>query len=246
LSYQRAKRELAANLGVDPYSSNEQLQNLLNTVAAHRNAGALAGRVGSAFIPGGAGIFIRAAQMNKNLQSKIRDMSAPELQKANAATLRKLGCDEGHIRNFLSMKGYTATRCTAITDCLDGLSGMQGMSQYLAFVRPASNPEVSLYYETQAQMARAYHLTNQRLRRFDVKADTAVFTAQDGSKHVFAPVDRLMWTSSLSKRIRGISGDSKIELWITGSATERAKTQLSKHGVTLHENSGEKLFAAIN
>lgn len=242
-----AKRKLAADLGVDPYTDNPQLQEALNTVANHKNAGAITAKLASMAVGGGTGVAIRAAQMNKKLQAKLRDNSAPELQKANRAAMLKLGCPQAMVDSFLELGGYTATRTTGITDAMADLAGVRNLPQYLSSIGPASAPEVSLYHQQQIEMAANYHNTVHKLVSFSLAGKTGVFTDGQGDKHIFAPVDVMYWSPELNERVRMFNpsgnADARIHVWITGTVTDKARENLAKAGITVHERSAEKLLA---
>jgi len=239
-----AKRKLAASLGVDPYTDNAQLQEALNTIAAHKNSGALATRIATAFVPGGAGLAISAATVNKNLRAKLTDNTAAELQKMNRQALTNLGCTSAQIAALLDAKGYTATNATVITDAMVALASVQGIANYATFVRSASAPEVALFQQQQIQMAANFHRTQRALAKFAVIGGTAVFTDKQGERHIFAPVDIVSWDASLHQRLKSMGEKgSKTNLWITGTATAKATERLAGYGVTVHEKSGSTLLA---
>lgn len=239
------KRKLAAQLGIDPYTDNAQLQEALNTVVSHKNAGALVAKIGGMAVDGGTGAVISAAQLNKSLQSKLRDMSAPELQKANRKALIALGCQPAAVDSFLDLKGYSATRTTAITDAMTALSGVRNLGQYLSFAKPATAPEVPLFHEQQIEMAAGYHTRIHELKSFGIAGNTAVFTDNQGQKNIFAPVDVVYWSPDIDRRLQFLQedgGDARVHLWITGTATEAAKENLAKAGVTIHERASKQLL----
>ncbi|MCX7018139.1 MAG: hypothetical protein NTY46_03890 [Candidatus Sumerlaeota bacterium] len=233
-----AKRKLVYNLGVDPYTDNPQLQNALNTVASHQNSGALIAKVAQSFIPGGVGIAVSAATLNSNIQSKLRDNSAPELQEANRRALLQLGCGIAQVNNLLYAKGYTVTRSTAITDAMTELSGVREICQFLAFISTDNIPEITLYEQMQIQMAAGYNKRIKAITRLDILSNTPVFTDISGERHVFAPLDILYWGPLLDERLTKTKADGEkgtAHLWITGTATDLAKSKLKEHTVTLHE-----------
>jgi hypothetical protein len=237
-----AKRQLAAELGIDPYTDNAQLQDALNTVVGHKNSGALVAKIGGA-AAGGVGLIV--AQTNQTLQTKLRDMSAPELQKANRRALLALGCSPAAVDGFLDCRGYTATRTTAITDAMTGLAGVDNIGQYLTFMKPANKPEVPLFHEQQIEMAKSFHQRVHKLKSFSIVGNTGVFTDSRGEKNIFAPVDVVYWSPDLDRRLQwmqeeGTSGN--VHLWIAGLATDAARENLAKGGVTVHERAGRELL----
>jgi hypothetical protein len=104
---------------------------------------------------------------------------------------------------------------------------------------------MSLYHQIQSQMAAGYHRKKGELRSFSVEAASAVFTDGSGARHLFVPVDFLSWDANVHERVRELRGDnsSKIHIWITGTATRRAKSELGKLGVTVHEQAGKELLS---
>ncbi len=244
---QAAKRKLAFSLGVDPYTDNPQLQEALNTITAHKNSGALATRIATAFAPGGVGVAIKAASVSKNLHARLRDNSGAELMKMNRAALAALGCTPSQISALLEGKGYTVTHTTVITDAMTALASVQGIGNYASFVRNASAPEVALFQQQQIQMAANFHRTQRQLARFGVAGGAAVFTDRQGERHIFAPVDIVAWDRSLHERLKNMGAGRKdapkMNFWITGTATTKAMERLAAYGVTVHEKAGSQLLA---
>ncbi|MEE9519499.1 MAG: hypothetical protein V3V93_04470 [bacterium] len=73
------KRGVADEINVDVYSSNPQIQDLLNSIASQRAAGHATVNLGTIFIPGGVGIVVSVGKFSATMHSLLRDKSPGEL-----------------------------------------------------------------------------------------------------------------------------------------------------------------------
>ncbi len=233
----QAEKELAFSLGVDPYSDNEQLRELLKEVARNKNRGALATRIGTVFIPV-AGLGLGAAQLNKGLTDRLRDMSPAELQQRDRQVLTSIGFANSDIRMFEQNPGYNPTSRTVITESLQGLAAVAGIRDYLDLIQEVPTPEVALFYLRRIQLAERIHRELRPLSSMKVVGQTPVFTDVNGAKVLAVPVDYLYWNKDLADRVSAMMGKNKFDkadLYITGTASEMAKAELAERGVTVHE-----------
>lgn len=233
----QAQRELAFSLGVDPYSDNQQLRDLIKEVAVNKNRGALATRVGTVFIPA-AGLALGAAQINKGLTDRLRDMSPAELQEQDRSVLTSIGVPASDIRMFQKNPGYTPTTRTVITEALQGLSSVSGVRDYLSLIQEVPTPEIALFYLRRIQLAERIHIEVRRLTSMRIVGTTPVFTDVDGGTVFAVPVDYLYWNKDLAGRVSALMGKAKfkkVDLYITGIASEMAKAELGKRGIVVHE-----------
>lgn len=97
LGIEKAKRKLAARLGVDVYSRNQDLQQELDRVASAMAGGGLALDVGTTPI----GMSLTVIGVNQTVESLINDSSADDLRKWNEQKLSVLGADRDLIRHVV-------------------------------------------------------------------------------------------------------------------------------------------------
>ena len=63
---------------------------------------------------------------------------------------------------------------------------------------------------------------------------------------ILAPVDILYWCPEAEARLAALkksAGTKGVELWLTGTATEKAKEKVAAAGMTLKEKVGSNLFS---
>jgi hypothetical protein len=240
-----AKRKLAFDLGVDPYTDNAALQHALNSVAANRNYGSLTFGIGTAFVGGIVGTGITVAKWNAAALDKLRDHSGPELLVMNRKALADLGVRPRIAEEFLERKGYSTTRATVITDALTQLAAVPNINQYPRILLPADRPEVALYYQEQISMAVDHHQQKGALTNLREAAGMAVFDTGSTVTHVFAPVDTILWTPAIETRsqqiLAAIGRGRTVHLWIPGPASAKARVGLAQLGVVLHEKTRNHL-----
>ncbi len=235
--HEGAKRQLAVSLGVDPYTDNKPLQDALNYVATNKNRGALATRVGTAFIPA-VGPALGAAQLNKGLQGRLANLTAAELQQETRRNLTQLGVPKSEVDMFMSNPGYTPTIRAAISDALSGLSGVAGVQSYIHIIQEVPAPEVALFYQRRIQIAEKFNRSVRPLDKLILVGPTPVFIDRNGDKVVTVAVDYVYWSEDLAQRVENVRrklGKGACGLYITGSASQLAKDQLKAAGIILHE-----------
>ena len=233
-----AKMKLAQQLGVDPYSDNRQLQQALYSVAANKNRGQLVARLGTIAIPGGVGIAVSAAQLNKGLQENLYTMSPSDLRKATRKKLANVGCSSSDIDSFMSNNGFTLTLQIAIADAMSGLASVKGIGQYLRCIQDVPQREVALFYQRRIQLARKFHQENRPLKEMILFKSTPVFIDQNNRMVATLSLDYLYWNDQVAQALQNLiegTGHAQCELWITGGASPLAEQKLKEYGVTLYQ-----------
>lgn len=239
--HEKAKRELAVSLGVDPYSDNRPLQEALNQVATNKNRGALATRIGTAFIPA-AGPALGAAQLNKGLQERLASLSSSELQVETRKNLIQLGVSKSETDLFIRNPGYSPSVRAAITEAMEGLAGVSGVQNYIHVIQEVPAPEVALFFQRRIQLAEKFHRSVRPLDKMITIGATPVFLDRNGNIAVGISVDYLYWNENLASRIKQIRaklGKARCDLCITGTCSPLAKEKLAALGITVHEEWGK-------
>jgi hypothetical protein len=93
VGFSKAKRMVAIQFGVDPYSNNETLQRELNGIAWATYAGKMTFSVATMPIGGAAGLALTSAGVTNTLNKALVDQSPAELRLRNLNAMLAVGCD---------------------------------------------------------------------------------------------------------------------------------------------------------
>lgn len=239
-----AKRKLAYEIKVDPYSDNEQLQQLMENVARNKNRGALVASIGTLLVPGGVGLAVAAVDMNDDVMKSLRDKSAPELFLDGQNLLISMNCYSEAAAGIFNGESYTATNIAMITRAFGDLREVKFACRAMEVFPRETNAEGALYVQTGIGMAAAYHKKIRPFSELKLIAETPVFVTRDGKQIIFMPVDYLYWNEVLDKKITSYlngTGPGGTEIWISGTASPSAKSALSQKGIGLVEYSENRL-----
>ena len=99
-----------------------------------------------------------------------------------------------------------------------------------------------------AEMLADYHRSVAPIQRLDIYLNVPVAYTGQESALVLLPIDRLLWTertaeiaTSLAQTLPKPQPVRKIEVWMTGDASDRARAELQQLGITLVEHTGQRL-----
>ena len=241
------KRDYANRAGVDPYSSNKVLQKELNSVAWAATVGDWS--VTAALLPvgGGAATAVSSVRTSDSARNALKDYPPQRLRTINDDKLKAVGIPEALRKQFLDHPHFTPTHDTKLAEALSGLGARPGLDAFLQGAVTASDEVEANFYVSVAQILRAYHdVTPIRTLRA-VSRRLVVAQGGNGVAIVPLPVDHLLWTeqvdrvSGLLKAYNGSGYRGRIELWTTGSMSERAKQQLDQRGIVPVERLGYRL-----
>lgn len=154
LGVDKAKRQLAARLGVDVYSRNQALQDELNRVASAAAGGGLAFDIGTLPIGGAVGIGLTVVGIQQTVDSLINDSSPNSLRNWNEQNLIKLGADQDLVFQFINHPWYTLRQITVITASL--ATTKVNPDLFLESANRALTPADGRYFEQVAELLAAY------------------------------------------------------------------------------------------
>jgi hypothetical protein len=128
-----SKRELASQLGVDAYTDNPYLQELLDSMAKKRMTGKGAVMIAKILIP--VGLIVSAALtvsgVNASADEYIKDKSRGELFYENKKALEALGFSKEEINSLLNLAYYTPRDETYMRFYLERLQNVRGSRELL-------------------------------------------------------------------------------------------------------------------
>jgi hypothetical protein len=161
LKYSQVKRDLAKQLGIDPYSGNPYVQERLSALAwvgtgGNFSAGAALGTIGGA----GAVVLSNGGRIN----DLVWKLSPEDLRARNRDRLRAYCRDELLMRQFLRRGVFSPTLQTGLVDTLDRLQPIGGGDALLELGMTARSELESRFLVNALRMTAA-HLGDRGKRR---------------------------------------------------------------------------------
>jgi hypothetical protein len=237
LGVEKAKRELAARLGVDVYSRNQVLQQELDRVASAMAGGGLALNIGTMPIGGPIGMGLTVVGVDQTVQSLINNSSPDDLRKWNEQKLSALGASSDLIRQFLNHPWYSPRQETVITAALEKVQVNPDV--FLETANGALTDQDATYFQHVAQLLALCSGRAAPLKSFRV--EDGLLCAVDSNGVLLVPVsfDYGIWTETVSQRVAALTGLVEsgqgiigIEIWTDGIISERAKEELGKRSIS--------------
>ena len=235
------KRDIAAQLGVDPYSGNTILQKQLNSVAWAATLGDWAFSV--AMLPAGAaGSVVSNVRLVNSVKNVLQQEPPARLRQINNEKFEKMGIPEDLRKRYLDSPAFTPRHDTIIAASLELLEGVAGRDAFLALAVTAQDEVQANIYMAMAQMLRGYHETVAPLTQISVVGRLTVAQTKAGQALIALPVDRLIWTqradqvsNNLKANYRAPGFNGTFDVWLTGTLSPLARQQLEQRGFKVVE-----------
>lgn len=234
IGFDKAKLECARQLGVDPYTDNEELQERLDKVAWVYFAGGLPVNVGLAAASGGASLAVAATGI-LGRPEELFTLTPDELAYRNRESLRALGLPEETQKRFMETADLPLSHKRAILLALEDLAPAENRAGIV---------DLALRCHTQDQvrfLARSLELLAARQRSGDARYTRLVVADRvpaaieaSGALHVPALVDCISWTEEAADFARRDDLRSQRPvLLLSGQITDRALLGFKENGWTL-------------
>jgi hypothetical protein len=242
------KRDYAKKFDVDVYSSNEVLQKELNSVAWASAAGNLT--LSAASMVTGAAVLQAASGLHTLEQAKdlVNALPPSELSRRNREALRQMRVPDPITDRFLENRLLSPRHQTIIVEAMKALGAIPGRSAFIQYAARADSEDAALLFQEMAELLADYHRSVAPIQRLEIYLNIPLAYTGQGSAVILLPIDRLLWTertagisTSLSLTLPKPQPVRKIEVWMTGDASDRAHAGLQQLGITLVEHVGQRL-----
>lgn len=230
--YGRARRELAARLGVDPYTGNPLIRERLDKLAWAATAGKLGiGQAMGLLDPVTSEVLGTSSEVNR----LVLELPPEDLRRRNDERLMGLGADEDLRYTFLQFGRYSPTLQTALVGWLERLQPDSGVDALLEIALMAQN-EVEARFMVNALAMIHAHLGDRAIggRIVGIGALLA-YDSPDGERVFPLPVDRLSWTEDTARWFGqpGLWDHANRSLLVGGAISLPAQRALSREGWSL-------------
>ena len=245
IGFSRAKREWAYRLGLDPYSTNPQLQVVLDRLAWLSLAGGMTVRLPLIAVPGGASIALTVTNTSDDMKRELRDETPEEIRIRNRQILLEtFAVEELEATNFIEHPWYSPTAQLEIVDALAALSKTGDRKTFIELSLLADTPTEAYSFTRLALLFQAFDSNVESLTQF-FSADGLIAAETDrGNLVVPLNIDFGFWTRGaalfLERLEEGIGqqprNPHKKYLLVSGSLSPEAKNELQKRGWTVMAN----------
>ncbi|MCW1923619.1 hypothetical protein OKA05_13725 [Luteolibacter arcticus] len=194
--FDKAKLDTAKQLGVDPYSDNERLQEEMDKVTWAFFAGGLPLRIGAA--AASAGLAVAATNM-VGIPEDTYALTSGELADRDERSLHAMGVSLEDIKDFQIQRVLSTTRRHRIVTYLEAMPKASGRGDVVRLANACNTPEqadflisgLAILAERDRTGAAAYV-------SLKVLGRLPGATTATGELHVPAPVDHVTWTDEVA------------------------------------------------
>ncbi len=247
VGYDAIKRQFAFQFGVDPYTTNELVQERLVELSRAAFAGGVPLKAATMALPTAGAVAIRGTGGAYGLSQLIRDKSPAELKEINGAKLAKMGVPPETATRFLEHPDFSPTKKTIITHMLERLEGVEGRAVFIERAAQAADEPMAFFFQGQAEDMAGYHAKVAPLARLVALRGLVFGQRADGTVVGVFPVDYLTWRQKSANTVSGLEPDIKKlggkspQLWVTGSMSPLYRKNMAALGWTVQENARDKL-----
>ena len=243
------RRDYAAQLGVDVYSSNAVLQKELNSVAWAAAVGNLSVSVALMPVGGAAGAVLSGVRWSNALNDYLKVEPANRLRIIAGDKLKEAGIPQDVIRRFIEQPRFTPRQNVMIALALAqlGPAPARGRDAFLEATLGSEDEVEAGFFVNTAQILRGYHDAFAPITEIRMNHRVVLASASNGNVLLALPVDYLIWTPTTARRLQEVvtayqaRGSGKLELWLTGAASPTVRQQLGERGVLLLEQAGRRV-----
>ena len=229
VGYEKARRQLARELRVDPYSTNLELQERLDAMAW--------AYWGGRFATGFALPSNELVGFVADVDNLVWARHPKDLEVENRKQLTAMGQAGDVVNAFFDHLYYTVSDRARIVASLVALEGVADREQFLEMAVTADSRLTGEFYRRSAAMLAISHARSP-FERIVAPTDRLLFALrQSGELLLFLAVDHAAWTDTLDLLVGGVEREARkngfegtIVLVLAGDLTEQARREIEAVG----------------
>jgi len=238
VGFANAKRAFAYELGVNPYTSFQALEDELNDVAWAAVGGGLTVSVGFKAVGGTPGTLLSVTKTADGMRKLVRDRSPRQLQNINLDKLESMGVEEELAETLLDNYNYDPEAETRLVGALHSMDGVEHRELFVQRAVLANTPANARLMRDWAELFAAYHTEISPANGIAI-IDTAPLLILDNSVTMaLLPADYAYLGPGAADRLRAAvkkivsSGFTPGPFWVAGPIDSKAKETIEQMGWT--------------
>ena len=245
VGFSKAKGEIATKYGVNVYSRNKELQKELDRLGQADYLGGLGVGLATSFVPGVGGLVLTTAGTARLLNEAINTTPASELWLQNKNKLVGMGMNVDTVKLFLNNPSFSPALSTVLVTALESMKGVDNRELFIKVALQAGDYAMARTITKIAVLSAGYHKKITPLKSFTPMARLTQGVRKDGTRIVLLPTDYIIWNKRVAEVATSVSREAKpsgIELWVIGSLSKQATTELKKQGWSVHTGARSQLL----
>ena len=243
IGFEAKKRVMAAELGVDPYSSNPQLQQQLNRFAWAAYAGGLPFML----VP-----FTGEAEQQEDSGDRIGEIllyyTPEDLRRLNRLELAVMGVPKPLRDQFITHPWFSPRHHTVLVESLAALDLTAERASFIETAVSAESEDDAFHYQRTAELMRAYGERVSPFRQLVAVDGALLGYTEDGALVLPMAADYTLWTPEVEALVNSLRVAKppelevvRSELVVSGSLSPLARERLGALGIDVTEHAFETL-----
>ncbi|MCC6868078.1 MAG: hypothetical protein IT522_04585 [Burkholderiales bacterium] len=223
--FNRARREWAKRLGIDPYTTNPVLRVKLDSAARASFAGEFPVNVAIGIV---AAPLQYAATFDNIVRDSIWNLPVGDLVARNEAKLRAMGISGRPVRDFFRNRWFTPTLQTALVAALEELPNVRGRDAVILAATAVSGEARARSFIGAVRMLAQYQHDVAPLAKIRMSGIVAVGSAAKGELVVATDLDYIGWNAEAAQfAARTDLAAKQRTLLVSGAVSPRATGELA-------------------
>jgi hypothetical protein len=229
--YNKARRDWARQLNIDPYTSNPVLRPLLDNVSAASFAGSFAINTAISTVSMGANLVVG---FDTDVRDAVWNQPPVDLARQNEARLLAMGVGGRTTRDFLRNRWFTPSLQTALVAALAKLGDVSGAESLIRVASQTQGETRVRFLVESMRMLGEFQKQEPGLAKLRMSGMVPVGIAGDGTLVAAAAIDYAYWDKPAAEfaQRKELKAKRRI-LLVAGAASERARQEFEKAGWSL-------------
>ena len=229
--YNKARRDWARRLNIDPYTSNPVLRPLLDNASAASFAGSFAINTAIGAVSMGANLVVG---FDTDVRDAVWNQPAVDLARQNESRLLAMGVSGRTTRDFLRNRWFTPSLQTALVVALGKMGGIAGVESVIQVASQVQGETYVRFLVESVRMLGQYQGKDARLAKLRMSGIVPVGIAENGTPVIAAAIDYAYWDKAAAEfaQRKELKAKRRV-LLVTGIASNRAKQEFEKSGWVL-------------
>lgn len=229
--YNKARREWARKLDIDPYTSNPVLKPLLDKAAAATFAGTFAVDAALGAVSRPVNI---AVQMDTSVRDDVWNKPPLDLARSNQTTLLGMGVGDSAVRAFQENTWFTPSLQTALVAALARLGAVPGTEAVVRVAAQVQGESRARFLLESVQMLGRYQQAEGPFVGLRMRNMVPIGVGRGRTLVTAVAIDYAYWNKEAAEfaRHEATSADRRV-LLIAGNASEMARRELTRSGFSV-------------